>query len=220
MNFPETPNTIIEGLIEDEKSAIWQGMWRKFFNIYYSPVKLMVKKSFTVNGWNNVPVHIIDELVSDVFYNLIRIFSEKRYDRNKTKFRYFLKAISNRRVIDFIRTNSKKMLLTSLDDKKNDNIERLLEDLSQISFLTKLEDDEILSFKQSFLLDLYMSIRDAFEARTTAAFEMVKFEGKNPDEVAKVFGVSRNVINNDIYRVIKKLKKIVLKSDNKREIMG
>ena len=219
MNFPETPNTIIEGLIEDEKSAIWQGMWRKFFDIYYSPVKLMVKKSFIVNGWNNVPAHIIDELVSDVFYNLIRIFSEKRYDKKKTKFRYFLKAISNRRVIDFIRVNSKKMVFPSLDDEKNDNLERLLEDLSQISFLTKLEDDEILSFKQSFLLDLYMSIRDNFEARTTAAFEMIKSEGKNSDEVAKVFGVSKNVINNDIYRVIKKLKEIVLKNENKREFM-
>lgn len=219
MNFPETPNTIIEGLIEDEKSAIWQGMWRKFFDIYYSPVKLMVKKSFIVNGWNNVPTHIIDELVLDVFYNLIRIFSEKRYDKKKTKFRYFLKAISNRRVIDFIRVNSKKMVFPSLDDEKNDNLERLLEDLSQISFLTKLEDDEILSFKQSFLLDLYMSIRDNFEARTTAAFEMIKFEGKNSDEVAKVFGVSKNVINNDIYRVIKKLKEIVLKNENKREFM-
>ena len=48
---------------------------------------------------------------------------------------------------------------------------------------------------------------------------MIKFEGKNSDEVAKVFGVSKNVINNDIYRVIKKLKEIVLKNENKREFM-
>ena len=219
MNFPETPNTIIEGLIEDEKSAIWQGMWRKFFDIYYLPVKLMVKKSFAANAWSEVPVHIIDELVSDVFYNLIRIFSEKRYDKNRTKFRYFLKAISNRRVIDFVRINSKKMSVRSLNDEESDDIESLLEEAARISFVSKLEEDEIRSFKQSFLMDLYLSIRGDFEARTSAAFEMIKFECKNTDEVAKVFGVSKNIINNDIYRVVKKLKKIVLKSENRKELI-
>lgn len=217
MIFPDTPATVISHLIGKDRTSIWQGAWQNFFDLYHCPIKLMVSKSFKVNGWSDVPSHIIDDVVSDVCYNLIKIFSENKYDTNRTKFRFFLKAIAHRRTIDYIRSNTKAPPIDSLNDDDR-KIDELLNEAYQISFLRQLEDDEELAFKQAFILDLYNSIRNDFDPKTTAAFEMVKFENRDIDYVVKELGITKNTVNNDVYRIMKKLKELVSKEENQKEL--
>lgn len=217
MIFPDTPSTIISGLLENEKNEIWQGAWYNFFNLYHSPIKLMVCKSFKVNGWHSIPTYVIDDVVSDVCFNLIKIFASGKYDKNKTKFRYFLKAIAHRRTVDFIRSNTKNAKTDSIDDEDRE-IQELIDEAYQISFLRQLEDDELSAFKQAFILDLYNSIRHKFDPKTTAAFEMIKFENQDVDYVSKELGLNKNAINNNVYRIMKVLKEAMLKDENAREL--
>jgi len=216
MIFPNTPNTIISQLSDDEKISIWNGAWSRFFDIYHAPINLMVSKSFRVNNWNDVPKQVIDDVVSDVSFHLIKIFRLGKYDKNRSKFRFFLKAIAYRRTVDFIRANTSMFKSDSLDDEEKE-LNDLIDEAYKISFLRQLEDDEELAFKQSFLLDLYNSIRHKFHPKTCAAFELVKFEGKSVEYVSKELELSSNTINNDIYRIIKKLREVALKSENIKE---
>ena len=44
--------------------------------------------------------------------------------------------------------------------------------------------------------------------RTYLIFELVKLDGESPEEVAKELGVRRNVIDNTIFKAMKKLREI------------
>ena len=50
-----------------------------------------------------------------------------------------------------------------------------------------------------------------FDARTCAAFEMIKLEDMDVETVVRELGVSQNTVNNAVYRIMKKLKETVQK---------
>ena len=196
---------------------LWQSSWQKFFDIYHPVIKLMLKKSFAANGMPDVPPHIVDETVSDVLVSLAEIFGEKKYDKTKTKFRSFLKTIANRRAIDRIRESSKRPKLEAIENLGG-RIEKEANEAMNESFIAHIEDDEELAFRQAFTLDLYGSIRGQFDPKTVAAFEMIKFENKSPEEAAAELGISKNAANNRVYRVVKKLKQALQSEESKKEL--
>lgn len=75
----------------------------------------------------------------------------------------------------------------------------------------ELEAEEEKAFKESLIFDAYMSIRHKFDARTCAAFEMIKLEDIDVETVVRELGVSQNAVNNALYRIMKKLKETVQK---------
>ena len=50
MFIPRTPKTIIEQLVSPGKASLWNLTWRRFFDLYHAPIKIMVGNSFFKYG--------------------------------------------------------------------------------------------------------------------------------------------------------------------------
>ncbi|MBQ6534672.1 MAG: hypothetical protein IJI37_05830, partial [Opitutales bacterium] len=117
MKIPETPKTIVGQLVDPEKSSVWNGAWRRFFDIYHAPIKVMVANSFYKRGWYGIPACVVDDVVANVVLSLDSIFKNNAYDSRKSRFRFLLKTVCDRRVVDYIRKNSKNANSDSVDDE-------------------------------------------------------------------------------------------------------
>ena len=207
MEFPQTPKTIIEQLVSPEKSATWNGAWRKFFDFYHATIRVMACNSFYKRGWYGVPAHVIDEVIEEIVISLNKVFIEKRFDFRKSRFRFFLKTVCDRRVVDYLRENavSNEESIDSEDGK----ILRWAEIYTADENAMRLAEEELRAFRQALLFDTYMSIRHEFDARTCIAFEMVKLEDVPVENVVRELGVSPNTVNNAVYRIVKKLRTVL-----------
>lgn len=211
MFIPRTPKTIIEQLMSPGKASLWNLTWRRFFDLYHAPIKIMVGNSFFKYRIYSIPNNVIDEVVSDVVISLNKIFNENLYDPKKSRFRSYLKTICDRRVVDYLRKNVDSFKTDSIDEDGG-GVKAMAESIAQESQNAKLAEEEQRAFKESVVLDAYMSIRHNFDPRTCTAFEMVKLEDMDVEKVVEELGVSPNVINNAVYRITKKLREVI--SDN------
>lgn len=216
MKLPNTPRTIISQLIDTEKIELWNGAWRRLFDIYHAPISIMVTKEFHKHGWYDLPIHVVDEVVSDVVISLNNYFSNGKYDRNKGKFRFLLKKMAMCRAMDYMRKNYKYLTTKPLDAA--DYTEIKLEDISDHDVRLSLDADEVQAFKYSMILDAYESIRHKFSPRTCLAFEMIKLENKKVEEAMEELGVDSNSINNAVYRIMKKLKEVVYNDEESENL--
>lgn len=116
MFIPRTPKTIIERLVSPGKASLWNLTWRRFFDLYHAPIKIMVGNSFFKYGIYSIPNNVIDEVVSDVVVSLNKIFNENLYDPKKSRFRSYLKTICDRRVVDYLRKNVDSFKTDSIDE--------------------------------------------------------------------------------------------------------
>lgn len=211
MFIPRTPKTIIEQLVSPGKASLWNLTWRRFFDLYHAPIKIMVGNSFFKYGIYSISNNVIDEVVSDVVISLNKIFNENLYDPKKSRFRSYLKTICDRRVVDYLRRNVDSFKTDSIDEDGG-GVKAMAESIAQESQNAKLAEEEQRAFKESVVLDAYMSISHNFDPRTCTAFEMVKLEDMDVEKVVEELGVSPNVINNAVYRITKKLREVI--SDN------
>lgn len=211
MFIPRTPKTIIEQLVSPGKASLWNLTWRRFFDLYHAPIKIMVGNSFFKYGIYSIPNNVIDEVVSDVVISLNKIFNENLYDPKKSRFRSYLKTICDRRVVDYLRRNVDSFKTDSIDEDGG-GVKAMAESIAEESLNAKLAEEEQRAFKESVVLDAYMSIRHNFDPRTCTAFEMVKLEDMDVEKVVEELGGSPNVINNAVYRITKKLREVI--SDN------
>lgn len=216
MDFPQTPKTVIEQLVSPENNSAWNGAWRKFFDLYHAVIRVMVSNSFYKRGWYGVPSHVIDEVIEETVLSLNKIFYENRFDSSKSRFRFFLKTICDRRVVDFLRenTNVRQESIEETDSGVLENIEALATEDAR----GQLAEEEVRAFRQAVFLDAYLSVRHFFDARTCIAFEMVKLEDVPVETVVRELGISPNVVNNAVYRITKKLRAVLSENQDLKEI--
>lgn len=216
MDFPQTPKTVIEQLVSPENNSAWNGAWRKFFDLYHAAIRVMVSNSFYKRGWYGVPSHVIDEVIEETVLSLNKIFYENRFDSSKSRFRFFLKTICDRRVVDFLRenTNARQESIEETDSGVLENIEALATEDAR----AQLAEEEVRAFRQAVFLDAYLSVRHFFDARTCIAFEMVKLEDVPVETVVRELGISPNVVNNAVYRITKKLRAVLSENQDLKEI--
>lgn len=213
MFLPKTPKTIISQLVDPESGSLWNLTWRRFFDLYHAPIKIMIGNSFFKRGIYSIPGSVIDEIVSDVVISLNKIFTANLYDSEKSRFRSYLKTVCDRRVIDYLRRNVETFKTDSLDNE-DFNVKAMAESIALESENAKLAEEEQRAFKESVVLDAYMSIRHKFDARTCTAFEMIKLEDVEVEKVVEELGVSPNVVNNAVYRITKKLREVISEDPN------
>lgn len=216
MNIPNTPRTIISQLVDADKVEHWNGAWRRFFDIYHAPISIMVTKEFNNHGWYDLPLHVVDEVISDVVISLNKYFNDGKYERGKVKFRFLLKKMAMCRAMDYMRKNYKHLTTKSLD--ASEYIQIKIEEVADNDIRLKLDADEIQAFKYAMILDAYEIIRHNFSPRTCLAFEMVKLKNKKIEEAMEELGVNANTINNAVYRIMKKLKEVVYNDESKESL--
>lgn len=214
MKIPNTPITLIEKLTDPKKSEIWNGAWRNFFDIYHAPIKVMVSNTFANKGWYTVPAQVIDDVIADVVVSLNDVFQNGAYDKNRSKFRFYLKTICRNRVMDYMRKNYRNLSAKYIaDDDSFDEIYPSDEDLAHT-----LEESEIAAFQNAMLLDIYETIRSNFCPAECVAFEMVKLQNQKVGDVAKTLGIEPKQISSIIFKISKMLREAVEKENAFEEL--
>lgn len=172
----------------------------------------MVLSSFATHGWYSVPLHVQDELISDVVLSLDKIFRDSKYEKERSRFRHFLKTIIDRRVVDYMRkyyasNTDKQVSIEVLENTANGHQNSAFPDAN-----SALDAGEELAFRRAAILDCYESIRYKFDPQYCLAFEMVKFEGKKVSEAVEALGIDSATISSAIYRITKALRALVFET--------
>jgi DNA-directed RNA polymerase specialized sigma24 family protein len=107
MKYPNTPKTLISQIYSPDKGYSMNIAWRQFFDLYHTAIRASVYKSFAQYSWRNVNELVIEDVISNVLYSLIRL--NQPYDRQKN-FRGFLKTVIHARVNDYIRSQNAKKI--------------------------------------------------------------------------------------------------------------
>ena len=69
----------------------------------------------------------------------------------------------------------------------------------------------------SLLATLIEDLRECIPLRQFEIFEMVKLKGMPPDQAAAELGIKRGVVDNNIYKVMKRLREIAAKPEYQDE---
>lgn len=215
MNCPDTPNTVINKLLDRNDRGIWERSWKIFYEIYYTVMIAMVKNSFAKIGINRVSDNDANEVISNVFVSLLDSFENGKYIKGKYRFRGFLKRIVFCRTIDFVRAQNRK--LPQEVKETYDKINTLDEENATEAF-KELEISEYKAYRYSLILDIWENIRPAYSPQTCLAFEMTKLEGIPVENVCKKLQITREKVDKSVHRIIKKIKEEKDKEFYKKEL--
>ncbi len=205
MSFPSTPRTLLGRLHRGEEPSVWHASWDEFFDIYHHAVGVCVQTSFAKHGWTHVTAADLEDVVIRVFESFDQ--AQKTFELNdaKGRLRQFLTTLCQRRVVDFIR--SQRRFTTgrmSLED---------CEELSEVAETNSFEEEESRAFAQAQIGTLLSALREEISPRNYMIFELVKLNGEKPDDVARQFGIKRGVVDNSIYKTMRKLRAIAVRAD-------
>ena len=172
-------------------------------------MSVCVLGAFRRHAWNDVPPADLQDVVLSVFVSLFQ--GHESFDPAKGRFRQFLTTLCQRRVVDFLRTHIRKSSnLTSMDAEGFDE-----SDIDPTFKKAPNPEDEAFD---SAILGMMLTILHAeVPPRTYMIFELVKLNGESPDTVAEQFGLQRNVIDNTIYKAMKKLREISPREEIQQE---
>ncbi|MBR4598409.1 MAG: sigma-70 family RNA polymerase sigma factor, partial [Opitutales bacterium] len=198
MVFIDTPKSMIEQMLESsENSAQWQVGWQRFFDIYYPVLRHMARSGFAKFGFETPPESAVDDVVSDTFQSMVKMFQSGKYDKTR-RFRGFLKTLVHRKAVDYMRKNRRLIAPQPFDEAA----QKIFEGQNARPDADERED---MLFRLARIREIFECIRlKSFDPQTLTIFEMVKLEGKPPKEVMKELGVKRNIVDNSVYKVMKK----------------
>ena len=205
MVFIDTPKSMIEQMLtSSENSASWQVGWQRFFDIYYPVLRHMARNGFAKFGFSNPPESAIDDVVSDTFQSMVKMFQSGKYDKS-CRFRGFLKTLVYRKAVDYMRKNKRQIAPLPFDD----DAQKIFEEQARQDG----DERENTLFRLARIREIFECVRlKSFDPQTLTIFEMVKLEGKSAKEVMRELGVKRNIVDNSVYKVMKRLKEEIVKN--------
>jgi RNA polymerase sigma factor (sigma-70 family) len=203
MSFPTTPRTLLGRLKRNGDDARWQASWDEFFDIYHQAVRVCVVHSFARRGWHTVSESDADDVVMRVFQSFHEAQQSFELEDAKGRLRQFLTTLSQRRVIDFMRSQRRHNEGRVWFD--SDNQPDAPEEASTLDGRV----DEAFRAARSALL--FSVLREQTSPRIFMIFESVKLNGRKPEDVARELGVTRGVIDNSIHKAMTKLRAIAAK---------
>jgi len=74
------------------------------------------------------------------------------------------------------------------------------------------------AFRSALLGTLLAALHAEVSPRTYLIFELVKLNGESPEEVAEQLGIGRNVIDNTVFKTMKKLREISQREEIQQEL--
>jgi len=202
MKFPETPPYLLYRLRAQDMPERWDSAWDEFFALYYRAVKSCVAGYLYKANWKSPDDSLVEDLAMQVFQSILT--GGLRHQENKGKFRQILSTICHRRVVDFIRKHSSKGQTTGL---QADSLE-LNSSGEKSHSLNVYEAEQEKAFRSALLAALLSALRREVSPRVFMIFELVKIHGESPEDVARQFRVKRGVVDNSIYKALRRLREI------------
>ncbi len=165
------------------------------FKKFYSPLIATRGKDYNLNSTE------IDLLIQDV---LVACFQEhvlKNYDKSKGHFRDYLRTITSRKAKDILDARPKLKSIDNLDSEivQDKNAFEAQWDTEWKEFITEKAMEEL---------------RESLDSNDIMAFEMYVNEGRSPEDVAYIFGITVNQVYLLRSRIVKKLKTTITRLEN------
>ena len=186
-DFPSTSQTLLEKLAV-EATGGGGAAWARFFALYTPAMKQFVQ----IIDHRHDP----DDVVQQVYMQLVKILSERRYNAEKSQFRTFLKMLIRRQLIGMYRWEQSH-------------------GAESIVSLDELPDTFAVQPEQGTALDLawdrarheaaveHVLTKTALSAKTKAVYRAHVLEGKSAEEVCGKFGIDNNYLRQIKFRVEK-----------------
>lgn len=201
--FPPTSVNLISKLKEGGDDVRWQVSWKRFLELYHEPIEMIARACYRRHTGGHEPS---SGFIEDAVANTVGDFfarSQYRYDRNKGRLRSYLRVLTNARVIDLLRKER------PIDQKHWED--------SQAAELPAESPAESDAFSRSLLATLVEDLRNRIPLRQFEVFERVKLKHQSPEFVAEDLGMTRAMIDRNIYKAMTALREIALQSEYQEE---
>ena len=215
MEFPTTRKSLIVGIREKGDPKRWEETWLEFFDLYHAVIRACVHAAFVRQGWTQACAADIADVVARVMEALYRPGPEAApIDVERYRFRQLLRVLAQRKTVDFIRRRQRS--------RREDNDEVALGKLTNESEtgsdgLPRESADEKNAFRQAQLVTLLAILRQEVPFQSFMIFDLVKLKEAPPDQVARDLGVKRGVVDNSVYKAMKKLREIAQRPELQTE---
>ena len=225
--YPATSHTLISRLNKPQNNAVWQESWQTFVLNYRGAVESSVMLAFAHHQWSRVSPEILEEVVSTVFISFFDQHQRNPFDPEKGgRVRSFIKQLAHWRVVDYIRAHLKTQRNQIPLDQLAGGTEAEAPSVQSEKHLDRHDvrtwtDQERLSeqmaFQRATVANLLYDVSRQVSPRSYLFFCEVKMEGKDPQAVANEYQVGRHIVDNDIYKVMTKLRELARHPDYRRE---
>ncbi len=201
--FPQTSVNLITKLKEGGDDAHWQVSWKRFLELYHEPIEMIARACYRSHTGGHEPS---PGLIEDAVANTVSDFfarSQYRYDRNKGRLRTYLRVLTNARVIDLLRKER------PIDQRPLNET-----DASELPAESPAESD---AFSRSLLATLVEDLRNRIPLRQFEVFERVKLKHQSPEFVAEDLGITRAMVDRNIYKAMAALRQIAAQAEYQEE---
>jgi RNA polymerase sigma factor (sigma-70 family) len=202
--LPITSQSLLSRLRDEGNETVWQVSWKRFVELYHTPLIAIAAAIYRSHTGHAVPSQqFLEDTVSKV---VIEFFTKKRFDPHRGRLRTYLRMLTNAKVVDALRKDG---VFNHRPFEADESAPEL-----KVPSETPAEKE---SFERSLLNTLIEDLRSQIPMRHFEIFEMVKLREMRPDQVAEELGVKRNVVDNTVYKVMKRLREISAKPEYREE---
>lgn len=172
--------------------------WDEFYNTYKRLLYTVGKNSYFLNTGE------IEELIQEVMITFFDATKTFKYDKNKGKFRSYLKKIFHYKVLKFKEKKKKTAEKITSVESEEFGIDDLPEPTD--SNLDKIWDVE---WEKHIMFEAMKELSLRIEPTTYQAFELYTIQNETPQTVAKLLDMKVNAVYACKNRAISQLKEII-----------
>jgi RNA polymerase sigma factor (sigma-70 family) len=194
--FPSTSPNLLSKLREAGQDASWQVSWKRFLELYHEPIEVIARACYRHHTGGHEPSR---GFIEDAVANTVTDFfarGQHRYDKSKGRLRSYLRMLTNARVVDLLRKER------PIDHKP------LPETNDGGPALPDEQRPESDAFQRSLLATLVEDLRNRIPLRQFQIFERVKLKYQSPEFVAEDLGMTRAMVDRNIYKAMTVLREL------------
>jgi RNA polymerase sigma factor (sigma-70 family) len=195
--FPSTSPNLLSKLREAGQDASWQVSWKRFLELYHEPIEVIARACYRHHTNGHEPGR---GFIEDAVANTVADFfarGQHRYDKSKGRLRSYLRVLTNARVVDLLRKERPidHKPLPGTDDQAG-------------TLLPAEQAPESEAFHRSLLATLVEDLRNRIPLRQFEIFERVKLKHQTPQFVAEDLGMTRAMVDRNIYKAMTVLREL------------
>ena len=209
--FPPTSLNLLSKLKEAGDEPHWHVSWKRFLELYHEPIEVIARSCYRHHTGGHEPN---SGFIEDVVANTVADFfarGQHRYDKEKGRLRTYLRLLINARVVDLLR---KERPIDQEPLSENQSEGTPASDLPA-EFRSESE-----AFHRSLLATLVEDLRNRIPLRQFEIFERVKLKHQSPQFVAEDLGMTRAMVDRNIYKAMTALRELAVLPEYQEEFFG
>jgi RNA polymerase sigma factor (sigma-70 family) len=203
--FPPTSLNLLSKLKAGDDPN-WQISWKRFLELYHEPIEVIARSCYRYHTGGQEPS---SGFIEDAVANTVADFfarGQYRYDKSKGRLRYYLRLLINARVVDLLRK-----------ERPIDHKPLPANGEAGDTELPAESPSESEAFHRSLMATLVEDLRNRISLRQFEIFERVKLKYQTPQFVAEDLGMTRAMVDRNIYKAMTTLRELASHAEYQEE---